>query len=258
MIGDQSQAIKSYVGWWADAGLIDAVSDDPFDWRSPVAPSAPVTAARDIAALQRTTLAHVAPAATTTSAEKPVALPDDLAAFDAWLAESADLPGSDWSIQRVLPSGPAEAPLMLLADAPDPADIEAGRLFSGAQGRLIDAMLAAIGLSREVCRIGSIALTRPIGGRLGGSDGGSDTDRLTAIARRHIALAKPRALLLVGQQSAQLVAGEGVSPTSRQLEFNHDGVTVAAFAIHHPRLLLERPLLKRPVWDVLKRVRELA
>lgn len=250
MIGEQSQAIKSYVGWWAEAGLIDAVSDDPFDWLAPIAKPAP----RDIAEMQRATLAKVAPAASTASATPKAALPTDLAAFDTWLADSADLPGLEWSMQRVLPSGPAEAPLMLLADAPDPADIEAGRLFSGAQGKLIDAMLAAIGLSRGACRIGSIALTRPIGGRLDGSD----ADRLTAIARRHVALAKPRALLLLGQQSAQLVAGEGVSPALRQLEFNHDGVTVAAFAIHHPRLLLERPLLKRPAWDVLKRVRELA
>jgi uracil-DNA glycosylase len=254
MFGGHSQTIDSYTGWWADAGLIDAVSDHPFDWLAPVAPPAPVTAPRDIAALQRATLAQVAPAATTASDEKPVALPGDLAAFDTWLTETIDLPGLDWSMQRVLPYGPADAPLMLLADAPDPADIEAGRLFSGAQGKLIDAMLAAIGLTRDACRIGSIALTRPIGGRLDGSD----ADRLTAIARRHIALAKPRALLLVGQQSAQLVAGEGVSPALRQLEFNHDGVTVAAFAIHHPRLLLERPLLKRPAWEVLKRVRELA
>ena len=250
MIGEQSQAIKSYVGWWAEAGLIDAVSDDPFDWLAPVAQPAQ----RDVAAMQRATLAQVAPAAAALTAETATALPGDLAAFDAWLAQSADLPGLEWSMQRVLPSGPADAPMMLLADAPDPADIEAGRLFSGAQGRLIDAMLAAIGLSRDACRIGSIALTRPIGGRL---DGG-DADRLTAIARRHVALAKPRALLLVGQQSAQLVAGEGISPQLRQLEFNHDGVTVAAFAIHHPRLLLERPLLKRPAWEVLKRVRELA
>lgn len=250
MIGEQSQAIKSYVGWWGDAGLIDAVSDEAFDWLAPVVK----IATRDIAEMQRATLAQVAPTAATHPAERPETLPDDLAAFDAWLAESADLPGLDWSMQRVLPSGPVDAPLMLLADAPDPADIEAGRLFSGAQGKLIDAMLAAIGLSRDACRIGSIALTRPIGGRL---DGG-DADRLTAIARRHVALVNPRALLLVGQQSAQLVAGEGVSPTLRQLEFNHDGVTVAAFAIHHPRLLLERPLLKRPAWEVLKRVRELA
>lgn len=248
MFRGQSQAIESYLGWWADAGLTDAVSDRPFDWLAPVAKPAP----RDIASLQRATLAQVASPAATIVTETPAALPDDLAAFDAWLAETADLPGLDWSTQRVLPSGPANAPLMLLADVPDPADIEAGRLFSGAQGRLIDAMLATIGLSRDACRIGSIALTRPIGGRLDGSD----ADRLIAVARRHVALAKPRALLLVGQQSAQLVAGEGISPTPRQLEFNHDGVTVAAFAIHHPRLLLERPLLKRPAWEVLKRVRE--
>lgn len=248
MIGGQSQAIKSYVGWWAEAGLIAAVSDEPFNWLAPVERAEPQQSSPNPAKVAAPVSASIRPAAASTAS----ALPTKLVAFDSWLSETTDLPGHDWSIRRVLPTGPADAPLMLLADAPDPADIEAGQLFSGAQGRLVDAMLTAIGLSRDACRIGSIALTRPIGGRLDGSD----ADSLTAVARRHVALAKPRALLLVGQQSAQLVAGEGISPSPRQLEFNHDGVTVAAFAIHHPRLLLERPLLKRPAWEVLKRVRE--
>ncbi len=155
-------------------------------------------------------------------------------------------------MQRVLPTGPAAAPLMLIADVPDSADIEAGRLLSGAQGRLIDAMLAAIGLTRDTCRIASIGLTRPVGGRLDGAD----AERLVAIARHHVALVQPKAVLLLGQQSAQLIAGEAISPTPRQHSLNHDGVKTASFAIHHPRLMLERPLLKRPAWEILKRVRE--
>lgn len=246
MVGEQLQAIKSAMDWWADAGLIDAVSDQPFDWLAPVERAMPLASV----AIER-----AAPSATimVRQAEPTDAvLPDTLAAFDAWLANSPDLPGRDWSLQPVLPAGPAATPLMLIADVPDPADIEAGRLFSGAQGRLIDAMLAAIGLTRDICRIASIAVTRPIGGRLDSAD----ADRLVAIARHHIALVQPKMLLLLGQQSAQLIAGEAISPTPCQHSLNHDGVKTAAFAIHHPRLLLERSLLKRPAWEVLKRVRE--
>lgn len=141
---------------------------------------------------------------------------------------------------------------MLLSDVPDAADIEAEGLFSGKQGQLLDAMLAAIGLTRAMCRIGSIAVTRPIGGRIDGAA----AKALTSIARHHVALARPKVLLLLGQQSAQLIAEESIPSMPRQQDLNHSGVSVASFAIHHPRLLLERPLLKRPVWEVLKRVRE--
>lgn len=252
MVGEQSQAIESYLGWWTAAGLTDAVSDDIVDWLAPVAPSAARTA---VAPPQpyRQEPASPAPVIARAGATDPGdAPPFDLSAFDEWLASSTGVPGHDWSMQRVIPSGPANAPLMLLADVPDPADIEAGRLFSGAQGRLVDAMLAAIGLTRDRCRIGSLGVTRPIGGRLDGDDG----MQLLALARHHIAIARPHVLLLLGQQSAQLVAGDAISPQPKQHSLNHDGVTTAAFAIHHPRLLLERPLLKRPAWEVLKRVRE--
>lgn len=243
MIAAGAQAITSYLDWWSAAGLIDAVDDAPCSWLAPPAergmPLATVAIKRP-----------AAPTATTHSAEPQ--LPADLAAFDAWLADSANLPGADWSARRLLPTGPASAPLMLLTDVPDPADIDAGALFSGKQGQLVDAMLAAIGLTRAACRIGSVALTRPVGGRI---DGAAAT-RLSAIARHHIGLAAPQALLLLGQQSAQLVAETAIPASPDQRDLNHNGVTTASFAIHHPRLLLERPLLKRPAWETLKRIRE--
>ena len=240
--------MKSYLGWWAEAGLIDPASDTPFHWLAPLESGVSLAAVAAPRPADQPTARAIAPAIVPAR----TSLPTNLADFDRWIAEASDFPGRDWSIRPVLPSGPVNAPLMLLGDAPDPGDIEVGRLFSGAQGKLVDAMLAAIGLTRDACRIGSIALTRPIGGRLDGPD----AERLSLLARHHIALARPRSLLLVGQQSAQLIAGEGISPQPRQLGFNHEGVTVAAFAVHHPRLLLERPLLKRTAWDVLKRVRE--
>lgn len=246
MIGEQSRAIDSLLGWWADAGLIDAVSDQPCNWLAPVERAMPLSAVAIERPTPAPTAAYAAPAALDDG------LPDDLAAFDQWLADSEALPGAAWSMRRVLPTGPANPPLMLLADVPESADIEAGTLFSGKQGQLINAMLSAIGLRREQCRIGSIALTRPLGGRIDGADAA----RLTAIARQHLALVQPRITLLLGQQSAQLIASEMVGAAPRQLDLNHNGVTVAAFAMHHPRLLLERPLLKRPAWEVLKRARE--
>lgn len=170
---------------------------------------------------------------------------DSVVALDQWLATAVDIPGADWSA-RCLPNGPADASLMILADVPDAEDVAGGALFSGAAGRLLDAMLSAIGRSRHDVRIASIALTRPVAGRIDGTE----TASLTAIARHHVTLVRPRHLLLLGQQASQLFAVEN------QPDVNQDGTTMVTLALHHPRLLLERPMLKRQAWDVLKTLKE--
>jgi uracil-DNA glycosylase len=243
MLGAQTSVIDSYLGWWRDAGFVDAVGDAPHDWfAKPVAqrPAEPAKMERSV------TPPSAAPKAPAAAAPKSLTLPDSVVAFDQWLATAADVPGADWSA-RCLPTGPADAPLMILADVPDAEDVTAGTLFSGAAGRLLDAMLRAIGRSRGDVRIASIALTRPVAGRIDGAEAAA----LTAIARHHIALVRPRHLLLLGQQTSQLFTVEN------QPDVNQDGTTMVTLALHHPRLLLERPMLKRQAWDVLKTLKEL-
>ena len=61
--------------------------------------------------------------------------------------------------------GEAGAPLMLLTAWPEIDDQRDGVLFSGPAGALLDAMLRAIGLTRDQCYVASLAVTRPPGGR---------------------------------------------------------------------------------------------
>ncbi|QJQ33067.1 uracil-DNA glycosylase [Sphingomonas lacunae] len=263
MIGEQSSAISSYLDWWTKAGVLDAVSDRATDWLSP-APRAGADAGpgqqRPAAALndagqrvRANSNAVMADAPTAREASPPLAMPGDLEAFDHWLASGSPLPGALWSGPPVLPHGPVDAPLMILSDTPDELDLEQGRLFSGVQGRLVDAMLSAIGLDRNLVRIASIAFTRPPAGRLAGPE----ADELLSIARHHIAIARPRHLLLFGQQSCSLLTGDVVPPDGLgQRQINLSGGMRAAIAIHHPRLLLKQPLLKRPAWTALKPLKE--
>ncbi len=240
MNGAQSLAVESYLGWWRDAGLLDGVGDAPHDWfAKPAAFRRHDRPATEQCADQALVVPHVATIASLLS------LPADLGAFDRWLGTATDLPGHDWSA-RCLPTGPANPPIMLLADVPDADDLATGTLFSGATGRLLDAMLAAIGRNRGDVRLASIALTRPVAGRLDGAE----ADQLVALARHHIALVRPRCLVLLGQQASQLIDAKS------QPVVNQDGATVVSVAMHHPRLLLERPLLKRQAWEVLKHLKE--
>ena len=251
--------ISSYLDWWADAGLTDGVSDSPTDWlQAPAAPPPPSTARTQTPLNDAGVPGPMGKtaAASPTPAPAPVArnpLPDDLAGFDAWLQSGPALPGSHWSPSAVLPQGPVGAPLMILADTPDPEDFAAGNLFAGAAGRLLDAMLAAIGLSRDALRVASIAFTRPPGGRIEGPE----SAELLAIARHHLDIARPKQILLMGQQTCSLLTGDVVPPDGQgQRHVNQLGGMRAVTAIHHPRLLLRQPLLKRPTWTALKRLKE--
>lgn len=242
MLRAQTSVIDSYLGWWREAGFVDAVGDAPHDWFAKPAVARAVEPAR---LERRTTPPSPAPRVPAAAAPKSLALPDNIAAFDQWIATAATIPGAEWS-KRCLPTGPADASLMILADVPDPEDVAAGELFSGASGRLLDAMLGAIGRSRSDVRIASIALTRPVAGRIDGPEASA----LIGIARHHVALVQPRHLLLLGQQASILFTAEN------QPDVNQDGITMVTLAIHHPRLLIERPTLKRQAWEVLKILKE--
>src|SRR3546814_6665305 len=114
-------------------------------------------------------------------------------------------------------------------------DMRAGALFSGRVGQLFDALLGAIGLQREAIYFCSLASTRPPGGMFDDVS----MDRLSRIMRRHIALAEPKAVLLLGDKTIRIL-GTADTPQARQKlhVLNHDNGTVRAIATFHPRFLM--------------------
>lgn len=243
----------SYRDWWSLAGVDSLVGEAPAGWLdAPVAndvaarpkpsPAAEPEAPPLPAALQR----REAPAEAVPKG--PVVFPDDWDAFQTWLAESPDVPGSQWDARRVLPAGQADAPLMLLTAWPEIDDQRDAALFSGPAGQLLDAMLRAIGMARADCYLASLAVTRPPGGRCDEKDRG-ELDRLLW---HHLRLAKPQRLLLVGSDIVQMAAGLSLPDArGRLLDLNRDG-GMEAVAVAHPAMLLARPAQKAAAWDSLK------
>ncbi|MEQ1687283.1 MAG: uracil-DNA glycosylase family protein [Sphingopyxis sp.] len=242
MLNTQKQIISSYLGWWQDAGQIDAISDHAQPWIE----QSDSTRARPDAPAPFS----AAPALLDTQAHMPATLE----AFDTWLREPGNVPFSHWSMRTTLPVGPENPDIMLLTACPEEADIAASSLFSGAHGALLDAMLNAIGLERDRQRLASLAFTRPPTSQL--SDDQAQT--LMRIAHHHIALAQPKVLILVGQQICRIYSDQNSVPAAEtQPLFNHISSKTNLFAIHAMRMLIERVQLKRHAWEVLKRVREL-
>jgi uracil-DNA glycosylase len=255
MLAGAREQITAYLSWWQAAGYTDAVDDARHDWMAQ-----PVRAAAVAPAVPT---AHTAPkAAPSRAPAEPVSIsatapltpmPSNLAAFDQWLIDNARPLGPAWSRTAVPPAGPHGASLMVMTDQPDEHDLANGILLSGPTGAMLDNIFKAIDLSREQVRIASVSLNRGPGGQLSGTD----LSEMVAIARHHIAIAAPQKLLIVGQQACQLLFGQPVPPPDAdQPIINHDVSIMAAFAIHHPRLMLDRPQMKRAAWDTIKRLRE--
>lgn len=220
-------AADAYLAWWSLAGVDCAAGDTPVSWLRPVSAATPS---------ERSPSSQAAPATP----------PTNWAAFCSWLATDASQPERRWPGAAILPAGPLDAPLMVITDMPDPADMEAGMLLGERTGTLFAAMLRAIGLTRADLHIASLFLSRPPGGMVESAD-------LDAVARRmrtHVALAAPRRLLLLGDRTASALAMSGSADGLRS--FNHDGGTVPAIASIHPRLMLNRPAAKAESWRALQ------
>lgn len=230
----------SVLGWWIEAGVDWIVDDSPRDWLRPQPPAAPAAPAAEQRGPGDAPAAPPAPAR---------ALPTTLAAMQAWLAAGDYLPGAPPATRRVAPAGAAESGLMIVTDLPDAGDADAGQLLSGAAGRLFDRMLAAIGRDRASVYLAPLSPARPPAGRIAAGE----ATALAQIMRRHIALAAPQRVLLMGATPARLLLGLDLPAARGRLhDLNLDGGTVAAVTTFHPRFLLDQPACKADAWADLR------
>lgn len=235
-VHDMSRAeALSALRWWRDAGVDTLVDEAPRDWLK-------AKASTSHAAARQTR----APASDDQAAQTPV-WPITLPAFRAWLEAADALPDESRPGHRLLPSGDPTAGLMVLLDMPEPADAAAGTLLSGEPGKLFDAMLAAIGRSRETIYLASLCLARAPGGRLADES----FDRVAALARHHVALAAPERLLLMGNLASRALLEMNYATARNGLHLVNRGETSTAVTIA-PQLLLQNPSHKGQAWKDLR------
>jgi len=220
------------LGWWQLAGVDVTVDDAPRHWLR--APSVPIPAPD-----------HTAPATADS-------LPATLEALTAWLGHPETL--SELGSRRIAPAGSIASGLMVLADMPDMEDAAADQLVAGIAGRLLDAMLGAIGRDRESIYLAPFAPGRPASGQLGEKL----ENELGRIARHHIALARPRAVLLLGDATIRAMTGTGLVQARGSIHpINLDQAIVPMIASIHPRFLLQQPARKADAWTDLRMLMEI-
>jgi len=256
MGGSQSALLaESITDWWSLAGVDALVGEEPAGWlvlppaNDAAAPRPKPMIAPEPEAVPLPAILQRQEAPQPVETKGPVLFPDAWDEFQQWLATSDDVPGSQWDARRILPVGQTEATLMLLTAWPEIDDQRDGALFTGAAGQLLDAMLLAIGTTRDGCYVASLAVTRPAGGRCDGADA-AELDRLLW---HHLRLANPERLLLIGSDIVRMAAASELPETrGKLLNINQDGGKVETVAVAHPAMLLARPAQKAAAWDSLK------
>src|SRR6478672_6409914 len=150
--------------------------------------------------------------------------------------------------QLVFADGNPKGRIMFVGEAPGRDEDIAGLPFVGRSGKLLDLMLAAIGLDRTKAYIANVVPWRPPGNR-------TPTPQETAIClpfiRRQIELANPDILVCLGQPATQtlLATREGITKTrGRWFKYDTGSREIRALATYHPAFLLRSPLQKRFAW----------
>jgi DNA polymerase len=154
--------------------------------------------------------------------------------------------------QAVFGVGPTTARWMVVGEAPGAEEDARGEPFVGQAGRLLDNMLASIGLSRERdVFIANILKCRPPGNR---DPQESEVASCTPYLHRQIELVAPHLILLLGRFAAQTLLGTHSSIANLRGTTHHVTVGQAvypAIVSYHPAYLLRNLPDKAKSWDDL-------
>jgi len=148
----------------------------------------------------------------------------------------------------VFADGDPQARVMFVGEAPGRDEDIEGLPFVGRSGKLLDRMLAAIGLNRTQVYIANIVPWRPPGNR---TPTPAESQICLPFILRQIELANPDILVCLGGPSAQTLLGvkDGITRIrGRWFTFDTGKREIRAMPTFHPAFLLRSPLQKRFAW----------
>jgi DNA polymerase len=282
--------LRELLSFYADAGVDEALGEEPVDR---FAEAAKARASADAAAVERpsppaptprensqpaTGSVPPSPAAPRATTPPPaMAVPDQAQAaaarelarsastLEELRAAMASFDGCNLKFTAknlVFADGNPQADLMLVGEAPGRDEDIQGLPFVGRSGKLLDRMLAAIGLDRNSAYIANVIPWRPPGNR-------TPTPHETEICRpfieRQIELVNPKVLVNLGGPSAKTLLNttEGILRLrgNWREHVTPSGMPIPAMPTLHPAYLLRTPAHKRLAWrdflEVKTRLRNL-
>lgn len=156
--------------------------------------------------------------------------------------------------QGVFGVGDPRARLMVIGEAPGAEEDRRGEPFVGRAGKLLDEMLRAIGLSREVVYITNVVKSRPPNNRDPRPD---EVVACEPYLRRQLELVSPYLILALGRIAAQYLL-KSTQPLGRlRGQWHGYGPHSTPLRVtYHPAYLLRSPADKHKAWQDLKHIRQ--
>ena len=184
------------------------------------------------------------------SARRLAAGAETIAALAGLVQQFDDCPLKRTATNTVFAYGNPEAPVLIIGEAPGADEDRIGKPFVGRAGQLLDRMLAAIGLDRTGVQITNVIYWRPPGNR---KPTAAEIASCLPFVFRHIALSRPKVLVLAGgtAASALLPLSEGITRLrGRWFDLAVPGLDapVPTLPMFHPAFLLRAPERKRDAW----------
>lgn len=246
----------STLNWLLEAGADEAVAEEPVNrlvakaavqpLQAPAPRQAPARAPAPIIEDDAVGGAMAAAAAATSLAELQAALE----AFDGCALKRT-------ATNTVFADGVASGRILLIGEAPGRDEDRVGKPFVGKAGQLLDKMLASIGLDRKTnAYITNVINWRPPDNR---DPTPEEAAACLPFLRRHIELADPQIIILLGAVAARHVVGgtDGIMKLrGRWLEYRVGERMVPLMPTLHPAYLLRQPAHKKLAWRDLQAVRD--
>jgi uracil-DNA glycosylase len=168
---------------------------------------------------------------------------DDLVAFYHELSDCQKCPLAAERNTVVFGTGDPDADLMFVGEAPGFNEDKQGKPFVGQAGKLLDKLLAEIGMERGQCFIANVLKCRPPGNR---DPQPAEIEACEGHLFRQIELIQPRVVCSLGNFATKLLSGrpDGITkvrgvPQVREL----GGHTVFLYPIFHPAAALYTPAM---------------
>jgi DNA polymerase len=177
------------------------------------------------------------------AAADPAARRSELVELYRRLRDCRDCPLSESRTQVVFGMGNADADLMFVGEAPGFHEDQQGKPFVGRAGKLLDDLLAGIGLERDQAFIANVLKCRPPGNR---DPQPEEIEACRGYLYRQIELIRPKVVCTLGNFATKLLSGrpDGITRVRGVPQLQVLGSRpVFLFPIFHPAAALRTPAM---------------
>ena len=179
---------------------------------------------------------------------------DELVLLYHELGEDHACPLAATRTHIVFGAGNADADLMFVGEAPGANEDRQGKPFVGQAGKLLDTLLAQIGLAREDTFIANVLKCRPPGNR---DPRPEEIEECSPYLVRQVELIEPKVICTLGNFATKLLSGSPAGITRVHgvpQERTVGSLAVTLYPLFHPAAALRTDAVRRQLEEAVARL----